>query len=319
MYSNTYTTIFRYSFSFIILVCLTSKISAQSVSLSSNFDLDKVNPIISCPSDITIKCSQNLYNYELLGQPSVSNNQVTIERIDSNNLNNCGVGTITRVWNAVDQNGVTSTCVQTITAINKYPFDENDIIYPLDLTTTECATWSLNPDYLSQPYARPILNKDACDKVVVNYEDTYVSLDGPACFSILRKWTVINKCANASNDQPRTWEHTQTIKVIDFNPPTFVSLTDEIIKECYESNCDATYVDLITQAEDCSPYLSYTYQIDLFSDGSINHTGTSNDASGTYPVGNHKISFTASDGCGNKETCSFNFRIKNTEKIITKR
>ena len=48
--------------------------------------------------------------------------------------------------------------------------------------------------------------------------------------------------------------------------------------------------------------------------GSINLSGNSNDASGYYDLGTHKITFTVEDGCNNFTTCSFKFTIVDAKK-----
>jgi len=284
---------------------------------------DKLDPIITCPSNKTIDCTQDIFNFGLVGQPLASDNcpGLTIQRIDNNNLNSCGLGTVNRIWTAVDVHGRTSSCVQIITVINSYPFDENDIIYPFDLTTSECGVSSLSPDELNHPYARPTLNDDACDQVAVNYEDIYLPVAAPACFKILRKWTVIDWCQfnpnavpDINGNVPGKWTHTQKITVIDYSPPVFVSCPNDLIFDSFNPNCGNTAIELIVEAEDCSPDLSYSYEIDLNDDGFIENSGLTNDASGNYPLGNHKIYFTVADGCGNLGFCSFSFQIRDTKK-----
>ena len=114
------------------------------------------------------------------------------------------------------------------------------------------------------------MNKDACDQVTYNYEDIFMPMSGPACFKIIRKWTVIDWCQfdskAKSNEKGKVrgkWTHTQTIKVIDFSPPVFEKTSNIIKFENFESDFGQTYVELIAQAKDCSPNLKYTYKICL--------------------------------------------------------
>jgi len=206
--------------------------------------------------------------------------------------------------------------------INNYPFDENDIIFPFDLTTNECSLYSLAPDDLSHPYSKPSLNEDACGQVSYHYKDTYLPDAGPTCFKVLRNWVVIDCCQynpnsipNENGEVPGKWEHTQVIKVIDYNPPVFTACPDNLVFENVENNDGNTFIELKTLAEDCSPNLTYSYEIDLDNDGTIDKSGNTNDASGSYPNGSHKINFTVSDGCGNLSSCSFKFQIWTRKKF----
>ena len=194
-----------------------------------------------------------------------------------------------------------------------FPFDKNDIIFPFDITTTECGASTLSPEYLNPPYAKPTFNIDGCDKITCNYVDTYSPTEeGPACFKILRKWTVIDWCQYNNEKVSGKWTHTQIIKVIDYSSPVFKDSSDDLIIENVNLDSENSYVEIIREAEDCSPDLKYSFKIDLFNNGIIDQTGNSSNASGNYPIGNHKISFSVEDGCGNKGFCSFFFKIKET-------
>ena len=326
MNTNTFPTIKWLGFAMFFLIGFNSNIKANGVN-SCNVT-KQLNPTILCPSDKTIECSQYLYNFEILGQPTSSSNftPIKLKRVDDNKLNECGLGTVIRKWVSIDKHGYQSICIQTITVINSYPFDVNDIVYPRNLTTSECGTSALTPEHLPHPYSKPILNKDDCDQVTMTYKDTYHSVSGPACFKILREWTVIDKCQLNSNavpdvngNIPGQWKYTQTIKVLDFTPPTFVTCPKDITIETLEANCEKTYVELTSKAMDCSPDLSYHYEIDLFNDGDIDKTGLTNNASDQFPMGYHKILFTVTDGCGNLASHSYFFLIKDgTQPMLTK-
>lgn len=65
----------------------------------------------------------------------------------------------------------------------------------------------------------------------------------------------------------------------------------------------ATADDECTDDQD----LVWSYKIDLGNNGSIDVNGASSDASGVYPVGTHKITWTVEDRCGNVATCTYLF------------
>lgn len=58
----------------------------------------------------------------------------------------------------------------------------------------------------------------------------------------------------------------------------------------------------------------YNYEIDLSDNGSIDYTGIGNNASGTYPVGIHRIKWTVTDQCGNSTLCNYLFTILDRKK-----
>ena len=63
--------------------------------------------------------------------------------------------------------------------------------------------------------------------------------------------------------------------------------------------CNA-YAEIIVEGiDDCSSVTDIRYQLDLFNDGDIDVFNGSTDASGEYPIGIHKITWFAEDGCGN--------------------
>ena len=68
----------------------------------------------------------------------------------------------------------------------------------------------------------------------------------------------------------------------------------------------------ITATDDCTPIdqLTYSHSIDLDNDGSVNLMGDSSDASGTFDAGTHRVLFSVRDDCGNTESCSFTFTVR---------
>jgi hypothetical protein len=129
-------------------------------------------------------------------------------------------------------------------------------------------------------------------------------------------------CCNTG--QQRAWQDdgdgyfrfTQVIKVIDDMAPQWVDCSD--LTFCHEqSDCGLVAVALTGLAEDeCTPQgqLKYSWQLDLYADGTVNATGASADASGAYPPGTHKITFKVTDQCGNWSTCTRFFTILDCKK-----
>jgi hypothetical protein len=118
------------------------------------------------------------------------------------------------------------------------------------------------------------------------------------------------------NDGDGYFKFVQEIKVVDDVAPQWVDCSDKEFCS-FEADCGPTQVELIYLATDnCTPedQLAYTYTIDAFNDGTVDITGTGNDASGAYPLGTHKITFKVTDQCGNWNTCTSLFTISDCKK-----
>ena len=112
------------------------------------------------------------------------------------------------------------------------------------------------------------------------------------------------------------FKYTQEIKVVDNTAPQWVDCSDRDFCS-FDPNCAPIFVDLLYPATDnCTPedQLSYTYFIDAFNNGTVDITGVGNDASGVYPNGTHKIVFKVTDQCGNWNTCTSLFTIRDCKK-----
>lgn len=304
---------------------------------------DKIRPRITCPSDITISCEYPLNLDDLsdfgnvvgdqhdvqtwcIYDPSndfanadgfvcgvdgiwVDNCDIEISVQDVPDINNCGVGTITRYWRAEDSNGF-DQCTQVITVVNFDPITYDAIDWPDDYHGLECREGT-EPEELEYPYNEPVINEDECDLIGVTHEDvTFPIVDG-ACFKILRTWKVIDWCLyeeyGGISEGYNYWEHTQVLKVVNQFGPEF--LTDQpTIERCNNFDCGGIPLELIQRAEDdCTPdeLLQWSYAVDLNNNNTIDLGPYSNlgaviDASATYPLGYHRIIYSFEDRCGNR-------------------
>jgi hypothetical protein len=130
-------------------------------------------------------------------------------------------------------------------------------------------------------------------------------------------------CCNPVAER-RAWEDdgdgffkfTQEIKVVDNQAPQWDDCSDKEFCS-FNPDCEPTFIELICPATDlCTPaeQLEYTYAIDAFNDGTVDITGVGNDASGAYPNGTHQIVFKVTDQCGNWNTCTKLFTIRDCKK-----
>ena len=270
---------------------------------------DKIPPIITCPSDVTVSCEYpiDLDNLGVFGNivddPSevtefcvydptnpasgpdgfvcgfydgvvTDNCGVEITETYDENINTCGVGYIDRTFVASDANG-SSSCTQRIWVVNFYPIVEDSIFFPEDYIGVECALGT-DPDDLPPPYDRPYINEDQCDLIGINYEDLVFNIVDGACYKILRTWRVIDWCLYEQYGglllNYNYWEDVQVIKVMNAFGPEF--LTDQpTIEVCNDFDCAGMYIELIQRAaDDCTPdeLLQWQWAVDLNNDGSIN-------------------------------------------------
>ncbi len=258
---------------------------------------DKSGPSIFCPSNKTVNCYDDVLNMSKYGTATGSDNcSFTITNDTTININQCRVGTILRKFTATDNGGRTAVCTQTINVINADPFYIADIKWPdnYNYTATNC-TSPLNLDTASLPAKyKPSWNNYKCAIVGVKYSDQLFTGSGGACYSILRKWEIIDWCQYDPNATPKRgyWSYTQTLNVTDNTPPILTTFNDTTILSL-QNTCGSDFVQLpIVTATDCSKQVNIS--------NSSNNNGAN--ASGIYPYGTTNITFMANDGCGNMTT-----------------
>jgi len=189
---------------------------------------------------------------------------------------------------------------------------------------------------------------DNCALISIEYFDEVFTIEPDACFKVLRKWVVIDWCQYDPFIDPNVgrWERLQVIKVRDQDKPVVTCA----VGPCEPATLDANlgvcvgHISLTADATDnCTPtdWLFWEYKIDAFNDGKGVHGGwdfrvgtltekqfnagdtveyshnpfaddpkNPFDASGTYPIGIHRINWFVEDGCGNVGTCETLFEIK---------
>ncbi|MEM1121031.1 MAG: cohesin domain-containing protein, partial [Bacteroidota bacterium] len=273
---------------------------------------DKVTPTIVCPADQTIDCESDYSDLSQFGQPQVVDNcGFDIVETSTSDIDNCGTGTITRTWTAMGSNGGVTACSQTITVINATPWNANNnqIIWPKDYESMECiANASLDPEDLPAEFSEPtFIGNDGCALVATNHEDLVLDVEAPACFKILRTWTVIDWCqydVNSSSSQGR-YEYEQVIKVVDNTDPTFASEPTDFAIDMLDGECGGTVTLPNVGVSDCSPNATVTVQ------GAL--------GSGFGPFTNvmpgvYDMKYIATDGCGNNVTKDIKVTVRDAVK-----
>lgn len=248
------------------------------------------------------------------------NCDVTISVVDSIDIESCGTGNIFRTFMAMGAgNEMQALDVQTITFENPTPFVEDNIDFPEDVTLiNDCNLGSdLTPDFIESEFPGegfPTFMGEECAQIATSFSDAFFPIDDPddpACYKILRTWKILDWCTYVpGGDQP--YERTQVIKVMNNVAPTFTLPCTDTMLVSIDGDCNSRFVTLIQDAEDdctANENLVFSWRIDAFNDGTFDFFGTTNDASGDYPVGEHEIEWSVSDQCGNVTTCSFLFSI----------
>jgi hypothetical protein len=274
---------------------------------------DKLPPIITCPPSLVVDCGDDFSDLDDFGTVDIFDNcGFTLNESSTENLSNCGVGTITRTFVVTDIGGNSNGCTQTISVENLTPFNGNLINWPPDYEVNNACIDAdeLDPEDLPAPFDYPTAPDDPCALLATNYSDQIFYIAYPACYKIVRTWTVMDWCT-FDPDNPNAggiWTNTQVIKTNDFIPPTLTVPQDTMV--AVDDNCQfgEVFLDLAT-ATDCDPNVTITNNSPYaFSNGA--------DASGLYPLGTTNVYFTASDGCDNQTIMSVQIMVKDKKPPV---
>ena len=83
-----------------------------------------------------------------------------------------------------------------------------------------------------------------------------------------------------------------------------------------QGTCDEGHVSIAEKAVTAclnGPIINYSYRIDLFNDGSTDITSSVDTVSANFPAGTHKISWKATDNCGDVINCTYLFTIEDCQ------
>lgn len=264
---------------------------------------DVLNPVLTCPSDTVIDCSTDYSDLTAFGNPMFSDNCSGLVGVqEETDISDCGTGTITRTFRAADPAGNVAACTQQISVVNLAPLSEGNIIWPADYTTGICGAQT-DPDDLPNGYNRPQVAGLSCTNTAISYEDDLFNIAPPACYKILRRWTVIDWCAY-DPEYPQNggrFTRVQVIKVEDNDAPVLdcpASVTKGVSNDCSYARVDLSPATAL----DCNTSVIIT------NDSPYAFSGGAN-ASGDYPPGTTVVSFSAADRCGNLSTCEVSVNV----------
>lgn len=306
---------------------------------------DKFEPFVECPPDITVKCG---FHYSTLddfgkvvkgadnreaiyiptkylcsptgsgsdGTPALwdgyAHDNCDVEVLeqdpDLSGLNQCGIGTIVRTWEAYHPNDVSNVarCWQYIS----YTFDgDNYPIYEMTIDDHETINMcldidntaeDLSPDIYGYPEypkvnGKPVAETE-CDLVGFTYDDQIFPFNdgtGDACFKVIRNWKIIDWCNPCTFDQTAKVDGVpcyrgphnlvQIFKINNNVAPVLGLPCDDVVFCTYDGQCAEGKVDLcMTATDDCTETsnLHWSYTIEYFfteDSGNYNHDSNSND------------------------------------------
>ncbi len=254
---------------------------------------DNVPPWMTQLEDVTVDCEFDFTNLSQFGSPFVDDYcGFTLDSTVVFDLNECGVGTVRRIFTATDLFNNKAEMVQTIYVKNESPFTEDLIMWPENYTSNNCLG-NISPNDLPDPYSEPKFKSISCADLSVSFEDEVYETKTEACYKVIRKWTVIDLCTHDPKvpDSEGKFQHVQIIKIDDNVAPELNIPADTIV--ALANNCESVTVFLSpATVDDCSDQTIISSNSEFaFSPGG--------DASGVYPVGTTVVEFTAIDKCGN--------------------
>ena len=285
---------------------------------------DKLAPDFDCPPDMTVDChdTYDLGNLDLSFGALVTYDNCAAEQVDEiviDDINQCGIGTIQRIFEYKDLAGnVVKHCKQVITITNNTPFVGSNILWPLDYEVDGgCTIQDLSPESLPEPYGFPTFTAgdDECSLIGYDYDDKFFeAVPGSGeCGKIERTWTVINWCGRTAGTYD-IWvsPKPQYIKLINTVAPE-IEPQDDLVFE--SQNIDCLNGDIVVErsaTDDCQNALFWTFVVRDAYDYIV-ATGNSNYLVDTLPSGLYNVEWTVTDGCGN-----FDVDFQNIEVINTK-
>ncbi len=271
--------------------------SGGSNSCLSNLNIeDKILPELNCPDNIVLFCDQDPYDTSVTGFPTVGggcgNYDITFE--DEVQFGDCGPF-IRRTFSAVNGD-VISSCTQLIAISGPSPSYESSIVWPDSFVATceELEDGSLDPENLPLNRGFPILPDTEC-QTAIDFIEILVS-DFSCNIQLVRVWEVGGPCFS----QPYTYS--QVIDIIDNESP--------VIENCDEfsfvgnNDCErGLYNKTLIASDNCDSALDYSYEVDVFSDGTVDFFQPYNTINFSFPQGGHTVRWTVNDDCGNTTVC----------------
>ncbi len=267
---------------------------------------DGAMPTLEAPADVTISCTESP-DTSLTGRPFASDcSSFSLTFSDQEVRYDCGnpVKIITRTWRATDRYGNERTDEQIIRVIRA---TVNDVVFPpnrdgMQAPALSCESYDLRPEKTGFPMVngKPLTNGNACQLSFTYKDQNLQSCSGT--FKVLRTWTVVDWCGSGIRD------YVQLIKVEDAKPP--VISCPPVIQAGTSSSLDCAgniQLPAISVSDACSNPVIVTIQTPY---GTV--TGNGGIINGV-PVGIYKVTYNATDNCGNKASCNTTLRVEDDD------
>jgi HYR domain/Dockerin type I domain/Proprotein convertase P-domain len=194
---------------------------------------------------------------------------ITLTYTDSGDIDNCGVGMITRTWTITDKVGRTGTTAQTYMSSARSAYK---VTFPEDreIVCNDNKVYGTDPAQSGKPTVTPYDN--TCPLVGVEFTDDTLVVNGldESCFKIIRTWKILNWCQplNLNADKVQRW-NTPACSPTNLEPRTFINIdyaawpgktvaeVNAILGECsgatYDEDGYMEYVQIIKVVDKTAP------------------------------------------------------------------
>jgi hypothetical protein len=260
---------------------------------------DQTAPVITlCATDVTVSCAGDVpaaatdyAGFAAQGGAATDNcaGTLTVTHNDVTTAGSCANRfTVTRTYTITDVCGNASTCTQLITVD-----DQTAPVITLCATAVTVSCAAEVPAAATDYAGFVILGGAATDNcggtLTVTHNDVTTAGSCANRFTVTRTYTITDVCGNAGTC-------TQLITVNDITAPV---ITTGTIGTCYQTEAAAAAAALAatTATDNCTGTITFT-------------AATVGDCSAVITV-------TATDGCGNISSTTYNTRIDNTAPVIT--
>lgn len=257
--------------------------------------LDTIPPVLTCPPAQFLTCLESSDDLDLTGRATLTDacSESILTYRDLINVNDCGLGEVTRIWEGGDDTGPIGQCEQLISIGPEVPFS---IVFPRSYTVIGCRdSASLAPEQLPASYSFPVVTSGTCGDYTVSYRDS-IFQDELSCWVVFREWKVQDLC---SFESAGIFEWIQLIRVIDNEAPE-ITCPDTVTVELPIDGCEVAVVlpPPVWEEECMEP------TVELLGDLQGGYL-QENVSSGLY-----ELQFAVTDGCDNTATCIFTLNVK---------
>ena len=293
-------------------------ICESSVTISPGASGGGNGASIKCPDDVYLDCTDDYHYYnfpdvEVQVHGDCSSDPgpyYTNVSFDDSNIIGCGTGYILRTVTVTFQDGTVKTCSHRIYIDSANPLDPSDIFVEDEINLASCSPFgnSLNPNVIG---GAPVINNTSpCLSITTDYDDEILPGTYDDCQVIERTWTVTDYCAQYG---PKVYTYIQIIKLSDGIAPNFLNCAN-VMHTVDSDDCDKQVLFTISVKDNCTPddLIDIAWTMDVNSDGYAGNdlSGTSASILEVLNIGDHTVTFTATDACGNEETCELVIMVK---------